>query len=79
MLMMVTSRRLRNGTYLDQEQANYGYHYLSGHSSHRYHPGILEDVVHVLSSVERTLIPTRREAPKLPDRPDLPPNHFELG
>ena len=31
MLMMVTSRRLRSGTYQDQEQSNFGYHYLSGH------------------------------------------------
>ena len=52
---------------------------VSVHSSHRYHRGILEDVVQVLSSVERTLIPTRREVPKVVDRPDLPPHHFELG
>ena len=28
MLMMVTSRRIQNGQYGDQEQSNYGFHYL---------------------------------------------------
>lgn len=51
---------------------------VSVHSSHRYHPKILEDVVHVLSSIDRTLIPTRREVRKVEERPDLAPNHFEL-
>jgi esterase/lipase superfamily enzyme len=51
---------------------------VSVHSSHRYHPKILQDVVHVLSSIDRSLITTRREVPKVEGRPDLIPNHFEL-
>ncbi|MCZ6734038.1 MAG: alpha/beta hydrolase [Gammaproteobacteria bacterium] len=51
---------------------------VSVHSSHRYHPKILADIVQVLSSIDRALITTRTAAPKVADRPDLPPNHFEL-
>ena len=31
MILMVTNRRIRNGKYDDEEQPNFGYHYLSGH------------------------------------------------
>ena len=51
---------------------------VSVHSSHRYHPAILTDVLHVLSSVDRDVIPTRKETTKTPDRPNLPSNHFDL-
>jgi esterase/lipase superfamily enzyme len=51
---------------------------VSVHSSHRYHPKILADIIQVLSSIDRSLITTRAAAPKVVDRPDLPPNHFEL-
>jgi len=52
---------------------------VSVHSSHRYHPDILADVVHVLSSVDRSSIPTRYEDRKVDGLPDLTPNHFALG
>jgi esterase/lipase superfamily enzyme len=51
---------------------------VSVHSSHRYHESILADVVQVLSSVDRGLIPNRN--PILPDE-ELEPfldNHYEL-
>ena len=51
---------------------------VSVHSSHRYHPSILADLVHVLSSIDRDIIETRKAASKTPDRPDLPNHHFEL-
>ena len=51
---------------------------ISVHSSHRYHLAILEDVKHVLSSVDRTLIPTRQIAPKAIESPDIVANHFVL-
>jgi esterase/lipase superfamily enzyme len=51
---------------------------VSVHSSHRYHPNILADIAHVLSSIDRSHIPTRLEVPMVPDRPDVPPNHFAL-
>ena len=51
---------------------------VSTHSSHRYHPAILADVVNVLSSIDRGEITTRRAASKTPDRPDIPINHIEL-
>ncbi|MCZ6596114.1 MAG: alpha/beta hydrolase [Planctomycetota bacterium] len=48
---------------------------VSVHSSHRYHPSILADIEHVLSSVDRTLIPTRAVDPRTePDRL----NHYRL-
>ena len=49
---------------------------VSVHSSHRYHPGILSDVVEVLSSVDRDQIPARQ----IVDDPDLPgrSNHYQL-
>lgn len=50
----------------------------SVHSSHRYHPEILADIAHVLSSMARSTIPTRHEVPMVVDRPDLPPHHFAL-
>lgn len=49
---------------------------VSVHSSHRYHPAILTDVLHVLSSIDRDVILTRKT--KTPDRPDLTSNHYEL-
>ena len=49
---------------------------VSVHSSHRYHPAILSDVVQVLSSVDRDQIPARQ----IVDDPDLPgrSNHYQL-
>ena len=52
---------------------------ISVHSSHRYHPEILKDVVQVLSSIDRSVIETRYEVPMTPEQPDLPPHHFALG
>ena len=49
---------------------------VSVHSSHRYHPKILADIVQVLSSVDRGLIPNR--VPRVEPPTDLPPNHYEL-
>jgi esterase/lipase superfamily enzyme len=51
---------------------------VSVHSSHRYHPAILADVLHVLSSVDRDSIPTRAATGKTRERPDLPSHHFDL-
>ncbi len=51
---------------------------VSVHSSHRYHDNILADVQHVLSSVDRSLIPNR--APVADDErpPGAAPNHYRL-
>lgn len=51
---------------------------ISVHSSHRYHPNIIADIVHVFSSIDRSLIPTRREVSKVDSAVGLPPNHYEL-
>ncbi len=50
---------------------------VSVHSSHRYHPEILKDIVQVLSSVDRGEIPNRERVEE-PGRPDLPANHYAL-
>ncbi|MCG8606563.1 alpha/beta hydrolase [bacterium] len=50
---------------------------VSVHSSHRYHPKIIADIVHVLSSIDRALIPTREEAPKT-DSTSFKQNHYVL-
>ncbi len=48
---------------------------VSVHSSHRYHPKILADIQHVLSSRDRELIPTRKAEPKT-EQPRA--NHYTL-
>jgi hypothetical protein len=50
---------------------------VSVHSASRYHPGILADIVHVLSSVDRDQIPHRQRVAE-PARPDLLANHYLL-
>ncbi len=51
---------------------------ISVHSSHRYHPAILADIQYVLSSVDRTVIPTRQIAPKAIESPVIEASHFVL-
>jgi esterase/lipase superfamily enzyme len=51
---------------------------VSVHSSHRYHPSILKDVEHVLSSVDRSVIDTREVHDTVKDDPTAPKNHFQL-
>ncbi len=51
---------------------------VSVHSSHRYHPNILADVVQVLSSVDRDLIPNREVIPDDSGMIDSRPNHYRL-
>ncbi len=50
----------------------------SVHSSHRYQPSIIADIAQVISSVDRSLIPNRREVAQLSDLPSLRPNHYGL-
>ncbi len=48
---------------------------VSVHSSHRYHPEILADINHVISSRDRDVIPTRKEDPQ---HPEIGGNHYAL-
>jgi esterase/lipase superfamily enzyme len=48
---------------------------VSVHSSHRYHPGILRDVVQTLSSIDRDLIQGREP---VPSDGDSRRNHYQL-
>ncbi len=50
----------------------------SVHSSHRYQPPIVADVIHAISSVDRSLIPNRQVVAHTPERPELRPNHYVL-
>ncbi len=52
---------------------------VSVHSSHRYHPKILADVVQVLSSIDRSLIASRNAVPGESEFLGESPNHFELS
>jgi hypothetical protein len=51
---------------------------VSVHSSQRYHPSILKDVVQVLSSVDRSMITTREPHDSVKDVVAAPANHFQL-
>lgn len=50
----------------------------SVHSSHRYQPPIVADIVQAISSVDRSLIPNRQEVAHTSEQPDLRPNHYVL-
>ena len=52
---------------------------VSVHSSHRYHPKILDDVACVLSSIDRDLITTRVADRKLPADSPMMENHYKLA
>jgi hypothetical protein len=51
---------------------------VSVHSGPRYHPEIVADIVHAISSVDREKIPTRRPADPPTGEPNVPPRHYEL-
>jgi len=51
----------------------------SVHSSHRYQRPIVADIVHAISSVDRSLIPNRKEVAHTSEVPGQRPNHYVLS
>ncbi len=77
-VVAVDARNFANSDSIEEEQlTDRRGEGVSVHSSHRYHPRILKDIVDVLSSKDRTLIEGREEV-EGPDGAQLPPNHFRL-
>lgn len=73
-LVMIDARKFANSDSLEGIR-NREDKQVSVHNGHRYHPAILRDVLHVLASVDRELIPNREA---VVDENCGMPNHFRL-
>ena len=76
-VIFVNSERFANSDSADELQDGRGKS-VSVHSSYRYSPDILADIVQVMSSVDRNLITTRTAVRKVPEDPLIQDNHFEF-